>query len=145
MTRCTTKILTLAEQDDEINNSKQLLMEDLNKTAVSVTMRALYPAEVRLVISAAERAHPDKGGKTASDVEIETYRNRSQNALYLEKSVTAMRTGAGEELNLPTPAEWMAIEDTLDSEQWVRLINKMTQLNVRAAIKDARTDAGFLS
>ena len=131
---------------DALQEQKPALIEELNKSGVVCQMRALYPAEIRTLtrIATREANKSIEGQGTVSTDDKDEARGRYLNAHYLSVAVTGMTQMGGAVLPCPIPpSDWLAISDTLDLAEYDKLVRKLNSLNMRAAVKDARTDAGF--
>jgi hypothetical protein len=142
------ELVRLNEEYDRFQENKPGLIEELNKSGVVCQMRALYPAEIRTLtrIATREANKTWEGNATPADEDRDEVRGRFLNAHYLSVAVTGMAQMGGGVLPAPLSADdWLAISDTLDLGEYDKLVRMLNQLNMRAAVKDARTDAGFPS
>lgn len=140
-------------EDTELDSQLEALTElrdgilaELAESGVQVEVRAMYPKERRIADEKSHReakaAFADK--ETPSDEEVAALEVKLVNANYLATAVTKMTYPDGTVVEAPIKAkDFEVIEEYLDDTEYIKLIQKLNELNMAQAMRDAQGDAGF--
>lgn len=140
----TQQLNALNDEYEHIDTQKRELFTRLSESGVTFDVQALYPSALRLKADEGTRIANEIEGATPSDGDKELRRARTITAVYLAAAVKSVTYPNGHVVNAPfTYQDFLTIEDYLDREEYGKLVSHMNKLNMRAAIRDAREDAGF--
>lgn len=140
-TALASKMEELFDEADRLAEQKAELAEQLRASGVTMSMRAMYPVEVRLAMREARRKANTEG---MNDDEKTMEIGRCTAIEFMSIAVQQMTYPDGKVFEGPfSTNDFDTMEKYLDDSEWAKLVEMSNKLNTRAAIRDAQEDAGF--